>query len=101
MYEELITKGESITDSPHEKIMILKKPISHGWNKTLAESQKIVELSKSYDSNLIKEKLVDLVPEYIPDPSNILIHKPNLPKSSTKTININFYFLNIYLSCPN
>ena len=24
MYEELITKGESITDSPHEKIMILK-----------------------------------------------------------------------------
>ena len=67
MFEELITEGENITDSPHEKIMILKNPISHGWNKILAESEKIVELSKSYDSNLIKEKLVDLVPEYIPD----------------------------------
>ena len=69
MFEELITKGEKITDSPHEKIMILENPISHGWNKILAESEKIVELSKSYDSDLIKKKLVDLVPEYVPDSS--------------------------------
>ena len=67
MFEELITKGENITDSPHEKIMILKNPILHGWNKILAESEKIVEISKSYDSKLIKKKLQDLVPEYVPD----------------------------------
>ena len=67
MFEELITKGENITDSPHEKIMILKNPISHGWNKILAESEKIVEISKFYDSKLIKKKLIDLVPEYAPN----------------------------------
>ena len=66
MFEELITKGENITDSPHEKIMILKNPISYGWNKILAESEKIVEISKFYDSKLIKKKLIDLVPEYAP-----------------------------------
>ena len=63
MYEELITKGENITDSPHEKIMILKNPISHGWNKILAESEKIIEISQSYDSELIKKNLLNLVPE--------------------------------------
>ena len=67
MYEELITKGENITDSPHEKIMILKNPISYGWNKILAESEKIVEISQLYDSELIKKKLTELVPEYSPD----------------------------------
>ena len=36
MFEELITKGENITDSPHEKIMILKNEIKHGWNQTLS-----------------------------------------------------------------
>ena len=86
MFEELITKGENITDSPHEKIMILKNPITHGWNKILAESEKIVNLSKSFDSKLIKEKLVDLVPEYSPD---------SLEKSEQ---NINSYFQNLNLN---
>jgi len=82
MFEELITSGENITDSPHEKIMILKNKVNHGWNQTLAESERVVELSKSYDSQIIKESLVKLVPEYIPD-SN---HKesPKLNKKKTK-----------------
>ena len=71
MYEELITEGENITDSPHEKIMILKNPISHGWNKILAESEKIVDISNTYDSDLIKKKLVNLVPEYLPDSKDV------------------------------
>tara|TARA_Y100000741_G_C18260679_1_gene560405 strand:+ start:2769 stop:4667 length:1899 start_codon:yes stop_codon:yes gene_type:complete len=66
MFEELITKGENITDSPHEKIMILKNEIMHGWNKILAQSEKAVEDSKSYDSEAIKKSLIDLVPEYVP-----------------------------------
>ena len=83
MFEELITKGENITDSPHEKIMILKNPISHGWNKILAESEKIVEISKYYDSKLIKKKLIDLVPEYVPDSldfskNGFVLNKENL-----------------------
>ena len=47
--------------------MILKNSISYGWNKILAESEKIVEISQSYDSELIKKKLTQLVPEYLPD----------------------------------
>ena len=70
MFEELITTGENITDSPHEKIMILKNEVNHGWNQTLAQSENIVELAKLYDSKVIKESLVDLVPEYIPDSNN-------------------------------
>ena len=66
MFEELITKGENIIDSPHEKIMILKNEAKHGWNKTLAESEKIVNISKSYDTDLIKKSLINIVPEYIP-----------------------------------
>ena len=67
MFEELITKGENITDSPHEKIMILKNEIKNGWNQILANSEKIVDISNSFDSKLIKESLMSLVPEYVPD----------------------------------
>tara|TARA_B100001093_G_C26821513_1_gene1012083 strand:- start:403 stop:2016 length:1614 start_codon:yes stop_codon:yes gene_type:complete len=66
MFEELITKGENITDSPHEKIMILKNEIKHGWNQTLAESEKVVTSSKSFNSEMIKKALTKVVPEYIP-----------------------------------
>ena len=82
MFEELITPGENITDSPHEKIMILKNKITHGWNQTLAESERIVNLSKSYDSKIIKESLVKLVPEYIPDSNDNKTHRLN--KKRTK-----------------
>lgn len=67
MFEELITKGENITDSPHEKIMILKNELNHGWNKTLAESEKLVNDARSFDSGLIKDSLIQIVPEYKPD----------------------------------
>jgi len=66
MFEELITKGENITDSPHEKIMILKNEAKHGWNRTLADSEKVVEDSKSYNSALVKKSLIKIVPEYVP-----------------------------------
>ena len=66
MFEELITKGENITDSPHEKIMILKNELKHGWNRTLAESEKVIASSRLYNSDLVKQSLVKIVPEYSP-----------------------------------
>ena len=66
MFEELITKGENITDSPHEKIMILKNEIKHGWNQTLVESEKVVNDSTSYNTDIIKKSLIKVVPEYNP-----------------------------------
>tara|TARA_Y100001970_G_scaffold204703_1_gene249272 strand:- start:1538 stop:3436 length:1899 start_codon:yes stop_codon:yes gene_type:complete len=71
MYEELMIKGENITDSPHQKIMILKNEVKHGWNKMLAESERIIEKSKSYDSEMIKKSLTKLVPEYTPDNTDL------------------------------
>ena len=71
MFEELMTKGENITDSPHEKIMILKNKITHGWNQIIAESEKVVEKSKSFDVNIIKQSLINLVPEYLPETQEI------------------------------
>ncbi len=66
MFEELITEGENIVDSPHDKIMILKNEIKHGWNQTLAESEKVVSISKSYNTDSIKKSLISIVPEYVP-----------------------------------
>ena len=66
MFEELITSGENISDSPHEKIMVLQNEMKHGWNQTLAKAETIVNISKSYNSNKIRSSLVELVPEYIP-----------------------------------
>ena len=71
MFEELMIKGENITDSPHQKIMILKNEVKHGWNKTLAESENIVEISKSYDAHKIKESIIKLVPEYSPESNDL------------------------------
>ena len=46
MFEELMTQGENITDSPHE-IMILKNEVKQGWSRIIAESEKVIESSKS------------------------------------------------------
>ena len=67
MYEELITKDENITDSPHSKIMVLTNEIAHGWNRVLADAEKIIESAKSYDAVKIKNALHDLIPEYKQD----------------------------------
>ena len=66
MFEELMTQGENITDSPHEKIMILKNEVKQGWSRIIAESEKVIESSKSFNSDLVKESLMKIVPEYSP-----------------------------------
>ena len=66
MYEELMTSSESLVDTSHEKIMVLKDGVEHQWDYLLAEIDKIVKSAKSYDSNLIKNKLKEFIPEYHP-----------------------------------
>ena len=67
MFEELITKDENITDSPHNKIMVLTNEITHGWNHVLADAEKVIESAKSYDAVKIKDALHSLIPEYKQD----------------------------------
>ena len=66
MYEELMTSSESLVDTSHEKIMVLKDGVDHQWDYLLAEIDKIVLSAKSYDSEIIKNKLKEFIPEYNP-----------------------------------
>ena len=67
LYEELITEGEGIVETPHEKIMVLRGSTVlpclelHSMMETLAECE------RNLDSHGIKETLQILVPEYVPD----------------------------------
>ena len=65
LYEELITAGENIRSTRHEKIMVLK---GTGCDLQLLNGQ-IDELSQQateQDAQKIKSKLMEIVPEYQP-----------------------------------
>jgi FlaA1/EpsC-like NDP-sugar epimerase len=73
LYEELITQGEGIVGTSHEKIMVLR---SNGWygksnqkefgqwlGKALGE---LYRLAHARDAYAIKRKLSEILPEYVP-----------------------------------
>lgn len=66
LYEELITEGEGIVKTNHEKIMVL-----HGNGKTCVRLyqglEQLQQKTKAYDSHGIKDLLQQLIPEYTPD----------------------------------
>ncbi len=66
LYEELITEGEGIVPTPHEKIMVLS-----GDGKPLHEMEKLLDeltgMGASYDGPGIKEIFKKIVPEYTSD----------------------------------
>lgn len=66
LYEELITTGEGIVPTTHEKIIVL-----HGGGKSCREMKSLLsELAikaNTRDARGIKEVLKILMPEYIPD----------------------------------
>ena len=74
LYEELITVGEEIGPTKHEKIMVLrsdgfsnglKSPAElHDWLNS--ELKQLYDLSLRHDSPAIKRKLQEIVPEYSP-----------------------------------
>ncbi len=66
LYEELITAGEGIVATGHEKIMVLR-----GDGKPYREMDQhlrdLAERAKAHDAVAIKELLHRLIPEYLPD----------------------------------
>ncbi|WP_240744204.1 nucleoside-diphosphate sugar epimerase/dehydratase [Desulfopila sp. IMCC35006] len=66
LYEELITEGEGIVPTKHEKIMVLL-----GNGKSEPEMEELLrQLAKKatlYDARGIKEILQEILPEYTPD----------------------------------
>jgi FlaA1/EpsC-like NDP-sugar epimerase len=73
MFEELMISGENIVDTAHEKIMVLKNGKGYNWEQLLSYIEEIVQTTTSFDSNLIKEKLKEFVPEYSPAKENEII----------------------------
>ena len=74
LYEELITEGEDILPTRHEKIMVLR---SNGHENGLdyrnslrqkldEEIEELVKYSLSHNAGAIKKKLKEIVPEYTP-----------------------------------
>jgi FlaA1/EpsC-like NDP-sugar epimerase len=65
LYEELITEGEDIIPTRHEKITVLRKtPCDLNWLK--AKIDELTVLAEKQDALGIKKKLKEIVPEYEP-----------------------------------
>ncbi len=81
LYEELITVGEEVEATKHEKIMVLQTDGSFSELKSPAEAQdwlndelrQLYELSLLHDSKAIKKKLKEIVPEYSPQETESIL----------------------------
>ena len=73
LYEELITEGEGIVKTGHEKILVLQNVISAEDSKSqdlrsncLDEKiKKLKALADAHDAKGIKKKMKEIVPEYV------------------------------------
>ena len=65
LYEELITEGEGIVPTSHEKIMTLKG-IDCSLDILNGNIEELTRLSEDQDHNMIKQMLKKIVPEYMP-----------------------------------
>jgi FlaA1/EpsC-like NDP-sugar epimerase len=65
LYEELITDGENIVSTSHEKIMVLR---GDGCDQTIlnAKIKELIQIAEDQNKEGIKKKLKEIVPEYQP-----------------------------------
>jgi len=63
--EELITQGEGIVGTAHEKILVLRGNACD-LNNLNAHIDELLAISQTYDPSAIKRKLQQVVPEYAP-----------------------------------
>ena len=66
MYEELITQGEGIAKTEHEKILVIKGTVCDlNWIERGVDS--LIDATRTFDADIIKGKLQKIVPEYVPE----------------------------------
>ena len=65
LYEELITEGEGIVKTRHEKILVLR---GNGIDaqRLHAQIEALLAIAGTFDAEAIKRKLQEIVPEYTP-----------------------------------
>ncbi|GAB6268717.1 MAG: nucleoside-diphosphate sugar epimerase/dehydratase [Smithella sp.] len=81
LYEELITEGEDILPTGHEKIMVLRSnDHANGLNHLQSIRQKLnedieelVKYSLDHNAGTIKKKLREIVPEYTPQENETVL----------------------------
>lgn len=74
LYEELITVGEDILPTGHEKVMVLRSNSCFNGTKTIQEAKKqlyreldeLAKIAACHDARGIKAKLKEIVPEFMP-----------------------------------
>ena len=66
LYEELIIDGEDVIPTNHEKIMVLKG-MDCNIQLLNGEIDQLMHIAKNQETQKIKEKLKEIVPEYRPD----------------------------------
>jgi FlaA1/EpsC-like NDP-sugar epimerase len=65
LHEELITEGEGVMATEHEKILALRGN-SCDHKELDAQIDELLTIARTYDANAIKRKLQEIVPEYTP-----------------------------------
>ena len=65
LYEELITEGEGIIPTNHEKILVLRGN-TFDQDTLNAQIDELLSVAGTYDATAIKKKLKEIVPEYTP-----------------------------------
>jgi len=70
LYEELITEGEGIVATDHEKILVLCGN-AHNRDALNAQIDELLAVAATYDAAAIREKLLEIVPEYTPGGSHL------------------------------
>lgn len=66
LYEELITEGEGIVPTRHEKIMVLTSTQCNNHDRLPAQIDELIRIADTFDIPAIKAKLKEIVPEYTP-----------------------------------
>jgi FlaA1/EpsC-like NDP-sugar epimerase len=66
LYEELITEGEDIVPTDHNKIMVLTGQICE-QDRLNSDIDRIIDAAKAQDEKKIRQLLKQIVPEYMPD----------------------------------
>lgn len=66
LYEELITEGEDIVPTRHDKIMVLQSNDCIKPSDLNTYLDELIQLIGTFDIPAIKAKLKEIVPEYTP-----------------------------------
>jgi len=85
LYEELVSKEEKAQSTDHKKIMVLNNGTHNmPWDIMKREIQSLVDISLKFDTDQIKRKLQQMIPDYTPQDFYALGKDLNLDVTSIK-----------------